>query len=103
MTHNCKGVNCEGLLDMDPCRIIVPILHCPMGLVDKILKSFVSWINKEVENFNDPNMEALCEMYLMKEQQQKASTLSCTQASAFAWANPTSNDAKTNVRDTNKV
>jgi hypothetical protein len=28
---NEKGVNCSGLLDIDPERIIVPILHCPFG------------------------------------------------------------------------
>jgi hypothetical protein len=35
---NSKGVNSQGLLDVDPQRIVIPILHCPMGLVDKILE-----------------------------------------------------------------
>jgi hypothetical protein len=34
---NYKGVNGVGLWNIDPQRIIIPILHCPMGLVDKIL------------------------------------------------------------------
>eukprot|EP00957_Ditylum_brightwellii_P054052 4094494-Ditylum_brightwellii.AAC.1 len=32
---NHMGVNSDGLINIDPERIIIPILHCPMGLVDK--------------------------------------------------------------------
>jgi len=46
---NHKGVDCFGLLDIDPQQIIVPILHCPMGLVDKVLETFKSWVVYEVE------------------------------------------------------
>ena len=42
-TRNHLGVNNIGLLDVDPQRIIVPILHCPMGLVDKVLETFKLW------------------------------------------------------------
>ena len=48
--QNHKGVNTVGLLDIDPQRIIVPILHCPMGLVDKVLEAFKAWTTAEVEN-----------------------------------------------------
>ena len=44
---NCKnvnGVNRKFLLSVDPKRIIIPILHCPMGLVDKVLQYFMTWI-----------------------------------------------------------
>ena len=47
--RNYKGVNCVGLLDIDPQRIIVPVLHCPMGLVDKVLAHFKAWTIYDVE------------------------------------------------------
>ena len=50
---NFMGVNGRGLWDIDPQRIIIPILHCPMGLVDKVLESFKQWVNLEVEDFQD--------------------------------------------------
>jgi len=43
------GVNTIGLLDIDPQRIIVPILHCPIGLVDKVLQVFKAWTTCEAE------------------------------------------------------
>jgi len=46
---NYRGVNSHPLLQFDPQRIIIPILHTPMGLVDKILESFNLWVNLEVE------------------------------------------------------
>ena len=39
-----------GLWDVDPERIIIPILHCPMGLIDKILESFNRWVQLYVED-----------------------------------------------------
>jgi len=48
--RNWNGVNCVGLLDIDPQRIIIPTLHCPMGLVDKVLVSFKGWTIHNVEN-----------------------------------------------------
>jgi len=48
--RNHFGVNTVGLLDIDPQRIIVPMLHCPMGLVDKVLIHFKSWTICHVEN-----------------------------------------------------
>jgi len=47
--RNHKGVNSIGLLDIDPQRIIVPILHCSMGLVDKVLEVFKDWTTADVE------------------------------------------------------
>jgi len=51
--RNHKGVNTIGMLDIDPQRIIVPTLHCPMGLVDKVLESFKSWSIYEAESLPD--------------------------------------------------
>ena len=56
---NIMGVNGKGLWDIDPQRIIIPILHCPMGLVDKILESFKNWVNLDVEDFNDDETEGV--------------------------------------------
>jgi hypothetical protein len=50
---NFKGVNGPGLWDIDPQRVIVPILHCPMGLIDKILETMKVWINLHVEDLKD--------------------------------------------------
>lgn len=50
---NYNGVNSHPLLDVDPQRILVPVLHTPMGLVDKILESFKGWIGFEVEHLNE--------------------------------------------------
>jgi len=47
--RNHLGVNSLGLLDIEPNRIIVPILHCPMGLVDKVLETFKAWVTFEAE------------------------------------------------------
>jgi len=47
--RNWHGVNHLGLLDIDPQRIIVPMLHCPKGLVDKVLESFKDWVIAEAE------------------------------------------------------
>jgi len=49
---NVNGANSTGLWDIDPQRIIIPIPHCPMGLVDKILESFKNWVNLDVELCN---------------------------------------------------
>ena len=54
---NVKGGNGLGLCDIDPQRIIIPILHCPMGLVDKVLETFKQWVNLDVEDFKDVETE----------------------------------------------
>jgi len=47
--RNVRGVNNVGLMDIDPQRITVPVLHCPMGLVDKVLTVFKEWTIFECE------------------------------------------------------
>jgi len=61
--RNVQGVNSIGLLDIDPQRIIVPILHTPMGLVDKVLEVFKAWTVFEVERLPDAS-EALRAAYI---------------------------------------
>jgi hypothetical protein len=50
---NVRGVNNAGLWDIDPQRIIIPVLHCPMGLVDKVLECFKNWVNLDVEDIRN--------------------------------------------------
>jgi len=47
--RNHLGVNSVALIDIDPKRIIAPILHCPMGLVDKVLEVFKAFTALEFE------------------------------------------------------
>ncbi len=47
--NNVKGINSQFLLPIDPIRIIVPILHVPMGLVDKVLEHHLHWLQLKVE------------------------------------------------------
>jgi hypothetical protein len=70
---NVRGVNCAGLWDIDPQRIIIPILHCPMGLINKVLESFKIWVNLDVEDFhNDVAQEARSTFRLAKIQHETA-------------------------------
>lgn len=48
------------LINVDPKTVIIPILHCPMGLVNKVLEHLKAWINFEVEHFDCPSTEAIC-------------------------------------------
>jgi hypothetical protein len=36
------------MLPLDVTKVLVPILHCPMGLVDKLLESCTDYVWKEV-------------------------------------------------------
>jgi hypothetical protein len=45
---NVDGVNNTRLIPVDPAKILVPILHCPMGLVDKLLSSFLNYTWRKV-------------------------------------------------------
>lgn len=55
-TRNHRGMNNIGLLDIDPQRTIVPVLHRPMGLADKVLETFKCWTIYEIEKLPDgPN------------------------------------------------
>jgi hypothetical protein len=68
MPPNYKGVNCTGLWDIDPQRIMVPILHCPMGLIDKVLESFKLWINLQVEDFHNDDTESVRRLLFLRKQ-----------------------------------
>jgi hypothetical protein len=45
---NVDGVNNAQLIPVDPTKILVPILHCPIGLVDKVLSSFLDYTWRKV-------------------------------------------------------
>jgi len=55
--RNHYGVNKVSLLDIDPQRTIVPILHCPMGLVDKVLVNFKQWTAHDIEQLPEERNE----------------------------------------------
>jgi hypothetical protein len=77
---NVRGVNGNGLLDIDPQRIIIPILHCPMDLVDKILESFKQWVNLEVEDFHDDITDGARSDYRLAKQEHEAAIQSHQEA-----------------------
>ena len=97
---NYNGVNEDGLWDIDPQRILIPILHCPMGLVDKILELFKIWVNLAVENLESENARA---RFQLATQQHKAAVVAAEQARAFALLNPTLPEAKQRKKDTERV
>ena len=41
---NYEGVNHWPLVDIDPCDVLIPTLHCPMGQVNKLLKHLVEYL-----------------------------------------------------------
>jgi hypothetical protein len=53
-TRKCRsikkinGVNNKQMLPLDVTKVLVLILHCPMGLVDKLLESFTDYLWKKV-------------------------------------------------------
>ena len=61
--RNHHGVNCVGFLDIDPQRIIIPMLHCPMGLVDKVLVDFKSCVVLNFERIDDDSHQQVREAY----------------------------------------
>jgi hypothetical protein len=91
---NYKGINGPGLWDIDPQRIVIPILHCPMGLVDKILESFKQWVNLEVEDFKDVETDAVRSLYKIAKQQHASTKAAHLQAQQFAISNPHLPEAK---------
>jgi hypothetical protein len=60
---NVNGVNSNGLWSIDPQRILIPVLHCPMGLVDKVWESFKHWVNLYIEDFHDETTEDIRMQY----------------------------------------
>jgi hypothetical protein len=54
---NVKGVNNPSLFEeMEPDHVLVPILHCLMGIVDKFLETLITWIYLKVLKIEDPTM-----------------------------------------------
>ena len=100
---NYYGVNGAGLWDIDPQRILIPILHCPMGLVDKVLESFKQWVNLDVEDFNDVETEGTRSVYRLAIQQHKDGIVALEQAQELARANPTNVVAKRMEQEANKA
>lgn len=100
---NVKGVNGPGLWDIDPQRIVIPILHCPMGLIDKILETFKHWVNLEVEDFRDDETEATRSLYRLTKTQHVAAIEAHRQAKAIADANPTYPQARTMLLEADKA
>ena len=45
---NVEGVNNSPLVPADVTKVIVPTLHCPMGLVDKLIMSFLDCVWQKV-------------------------------------------------------
>jgi hypothetical protein len=79
------GVNSKGLLSIDPQHIIIPILHCPMGLVDKTLETFKHWVNLEVENYyEDAETENARVIHKLMMQQEEAAIAAHAQAKDVA-------------------
>jgi hypothetical protein len=104
--NNVNGVNSTGLWDIDPQRIIIPILHCPMGLVDKILESFKNWVNLDVEHYNVDATEGARRVYRSaKDGHELAVRIHKQTIEALAVAVNTTayGDAKVQERKANKV
>ena len=99
---NYQGVNGKGLVDIDPQRIIIPILHCPMGLVDKVLESFKNWVNLEVEDFHDNETEGVRRVLKQARQRHAAAIAAHQQAKDFFEENPTMELAKGMVETANR-
>lgn len=91
---NYQGVNSSGLWDIDPQRIIIPVLHCPMGLVDKVLESFQHWVNLEVENFQDAETESCRAVYKLRLRRLADANAALAPAVALLALNPTSQETK---------
>jgi hypothetical protein len=87
---NYKGVNGQGLWDIDPQRVVVPILHCPMGLVDKVLESIKLWINIDVEDLKDDDNTSIRSNYKDAMDRHKATRLADEHAQALLQGHPTS-------------
>jgi hypothetical protein len=103
---NVRGVNGSGLWDIDPQRIIIPILHCPMGLVDKILESFKHWVNFEVEDFHDEITEGVRNEYRLAKQEHDAAVVThqhAIQALANLVNTPGYQQAKLEERNADKA
>ena len=100
---NVMGVNGPGLWDIDPQRIIIPILHCPMGLVDKVLESYKQWVNLDVEDFKDVETKGTRAIYRAATQRHQSAIVDHKNAQELFKANPTSPIAKAMEGEANKA
>lgn len=53
------SANVNGFNSIDPQRTVIPISHCPVGLVDKVLEPFKAWVNLEVDDLNYDTSETI--------------------------------------------
>jgi hypothetical protein len=100
---NYNGVNAKGLWDIDPQCIVIPILHCPMGLVDKCIESFKHWVNFEVEDFKDADTESSRSVYKLRKQQHQSAIQAHQQALELLQRNPRHPQAKAMEDQANKA
>jgi hypothetical protein len=67
-TKNIKGVTEAMLLPISRLsKILVPTLHCPMGLIDKFLESFLGWAHMDVIQLTEEE-DKIRDEYFMAEQ-----------------------------------
>jgi hypothetical protein len=100
---NYLGVNGPGLLDIDPQRIIIPILHCPMGLVDKVLESFKVWVNFSVENYGgNEALETSRIVFSLAKEHHAAAFAQDAASQLHAKNHPGNKELKENAEQTNK-
>jgi hypothetical protein len=67
-TKNIKGVTEAMLLPISSLsKILVPTLHCPMGLIDKFLESFLGWAHMDVIQLTKEE-DKIRDEYFMAEQ-----------------------------------
>jgi hypothetical protein len=99
---NYRGVNGPGLWDIDPQRVIVPILHCPMGLVDKVLETMKLWINLDIEDLKDDESNTIREEYKDAQDRRIATTEAHNHALAVVATHPTP-EARQLVKQTNEA
>lgn len=100
---NVEGVNSSGLWDINPQRIVIPILHCPMGLVDKVLETFKLWVNMDVEDFHDADTEAGRTVYKLTMNQHRAAIIAHQEAKDLLEANPGNAQLKSMLKGANDV
>ena len=74
-----------------------------MGLVDKILNSFIEWVNLEVEDFGDTETDTMRGIYQLAMQQHASTIAAHQQAQAFTQFNLTNLLAMAMDNDVNKA
>lgn len=74
-----------------------------MGLVDKLLENIKTWVNLEVENFNDEETTSSRAVYRLAKAQHRQAIETHTQALEIATLNPTSEQAKAMEMEADKA